>query len=182
MKVIICSICIFLGASVFGQISAQCRIEIYLVKNSINPSRPYNFTATKEDLEETAFISDQEIIMYSFEKFKTKRRYKCIRRVRRIHTIKTSISIDNDSLQRTGSRKFVLMLNNEIVYWGYLSSTLSSVVPDSKVDARLSDFEFELNYSSSTSELNNDPRENKSLFNCLKQSNRFIYSTKQNGR
>jgi hypothetical protein len=148
MKVIICNIIIFPGTSVFGQIAAQGSNEIYLVKDNINRPPSSNFAPTKEDLEDTAFINDQEIIMYRFDKFKTKR-YKGIRQVRKIHTIKTSIpltdKIDNNELQRTGSRKFVLMLNNEIVYWGYLSSTLSSMVPNSKVDARISSYEFVLN-------------------------------------
>ena len=70
----------------FGQtkVTSRCKIEIFLLKRNI-PSfdTSYklmgNFTVKNEDLQDTAFIKDDEIISYTIEKYKInngQRKYK----------------------------------------------------------------------------------------------------------
>ncbi len=120
-------------------------------------------------------MNDHEIILYQFEKRKV-RISDGVKKTRLIHTISISPKLtdrgDDLTLQKTGGRKFALLLDQEVIYWGYLASNLSSLVPHSKVVARISGNVISLDYHSYNA-MEDDPRENKKLLDCLKQSKRY---------
>lgn len=157
----------------------QCKIEFYVVKESVGRISDKKANITTADLEDSAFITDEEIKMYSIEKSKMKLRGGK-RAIHLNHVVKTTIDftgkLDNLALQRGGSKKFALVVNNEILYWGYLSSILSSIVADSKIEGKVSQSEMHLTYYTSKPKVNKDPRKNERLFACLKESNRYEFT------
>jgi len=166
----------------FGQSAATCKIEVYLLKKYVKCwDSTYrtcrNFTAPREDWQDTAFIKNEEIVGYTFEKFRTKiPRYKKV--TRRIHTIETSVSL-TERVQKLNldmiGKQFVLVVNGEVIYGGYLMNPMSSI-SFMTIRAVADGNYMELAYNST---VDKDPRENELLFNCLKQTNRFTYSNKK---
>ena len=178
---------LFMGLTwnaVFAQTTSDCRVDIYLVKKFIpcwdsTSKRIMPFTVTLNDLQDTAFIKNEEIISYTFKKFKQK-----VRKGRKVsvklHSIQTSSSLNKriDSLHLSlfgCAKQFAIVCDGSIVYSGCLNNRLSSWVPPT-VFATGRDNELTLNLWLSVAP--NDPRENQTLFNCLKKSGRFKFMNK----
>lgn len=173
------------GVAAFAQRKANCRVDIYLVKNYI-----YNwdsvakklkpFTVTLQDLQDTAFIKNEEIVLYTYTKLRGKfpgRKRFAVKQ----HSFETSTSlserIDSLHLSLFGcARQFAVVCNGEVVYGGCLNNQWSSWVPPG-VFATGRDNSLLLNFW--PGEGYDDPRKNATLFKCLKKSNRFKLSRRK---
>ena len=170
--------------AIFAQLNSDCKVDIYLVKKFIPcwdsvSKKIVPFTVRLDDLQDTAFIKDEEIISYTFKKFRQKVR-KGKKVTAKLHSFQTSSSLNEriDSLHLTlfgCARQFAIVCNNEIVYSGCLNNHLSSWVPPI-VFASGRDNELTLNLWPSVAPY--DPRENQTLFNCLKKSGRYKFMNK----
>jgi hypothetical protein len=173
---------LFVFCSAFSQ-SSQCKVEIYLVNRVLDSVDFKVVGLTKAHLESNPLLSNEEILMYTIAKSSEKIGSK--RFVRTRHLLKATISLEskvsNMDLQTKGARKFALLLNNEILYWGYLSSTLSSITPKAGVDARFEADKLELTYYPLLFKTEADLRANKLLLKCLKSTRRLAIH-KSNGR
>ncbi len=168
----------------FGQSKSSCRVDIYLVKNRINcwdttTKKIIPFQVTKEDLQDTPFIKNEEIILHTFRKFRSKVG-KGKKVTARLHSFQTSISVNEriDSLHLSlfgCAKQFAIVCDGEIIYGGCLNNRLSSWVPPTVV---LTGRDNSVSLSFYPSIGDNDPREDKKLFDCLKNSSRFKYSIK----
>jgi hypothetical protein len=169
----------FTCKEIFAQPNSDCRIDIYLVKNIIPcwdsvSKKIIPFKVTLNDLQDTAFIKDEEIVSYTFKKFKQKVR-KGRKVTAKLHSFQTSSSlnkrIDSLNLSLFGcASQFAIVCNGNIVYSGCLNNHLSSWVPPT-VFAAGRDNELTLNLWPGVAPY--DPRENQTLFNCLKKSRRL---------
>lgn len=170
--------------AVFGQKESSCRVDIYLVKNRINcwdssTKKFIPFVVKKEDLQDSPFIKNEEITLYTFRKFRSKVG-KGEKITARLHSFETSSSVNEriDSLHLSlfgCAKQFALVCNGEIIYGGCLNNSLSSWVPPTVILTGR-DNSVSLDFYPSIGD--NDPREDKKLFDCLKNSNRFRYSKK----
>jgi len=152
-----------------------CKIEIYLLNKSIKAFDTTRrvvgkFNVKKEDLQDTAFIKDNEIISYTIEKYKLNRKRKYW------HKILLSGSID-DRIKRLGDIplccgiKYALVINDEVAYSGYLWNPISSFT-STAITSSVHRNEILVTNMYQTKE--RDPRNNPVLFSCLKKSNRLI--------
>jgi len=168
----------------FGQNQSNCRVDIYLVKKYINcwdtaTKKIIPFKVTLEDLQDTAFIKNEEIISYTFKKFRNKvSTHKKI--TARLHSIQTTVSLNQriDSLHLSlfgCARQFAIVCDGEIIYGGCLNNHLSSWIPPTVI---LTGRENSASLAFYLSTGNIDPREDKKLFDCLKSSNRFKFLKK----
>lgn len=164
-----------------GQHNSGCRIDIFLVKNYINcwdssSKKITPFTVALDDLEEKAFIRDEEITSYTFKKFKQKvGKWKKV--TAKLHSFHTAVSLNGriDSLHLSlfgCAKQFAIVCNGEIIYSGCLNSHLSSWAPPT-VFATGRDNEFTLNFWPGGG--GSDPRENQKLINCLRKTGRFRF-------
>lgn len=168
----------------FAQTNSDCRIDIYLVKKFIpcwdsTSKKIVPFTVTLNNLQDTPFIKNEEIVSYTFKKFRQKQR-KGRTVTAKLHTLQTSSSLNEriESLHLSlfgCAKQFAIVCNGSIVYSGCLNNHLSSWVPPT-VFAAGRDNELTLNLWLSVAP--NDPRENQTLFNCLKKSGRFKFMNK----
>lgn len=177
---ILCAIC----SSILAQEKKNCRIDIYLVKNYIDcwdstTKKIIPFQVTLQDLEDTAFIKNEEIISYTLTRLRTK--FQKNKRITvKFHHFRTSPSltarIDRLQLSISGcAKQFAIICDGEIIYGGCLNNIRSSWAPPIIVAGGLGN-EFSLSYYGDKA--HNDPRENSKLFSCLKSSNRFRYVKK----
>jgi hypothetical protein len=161
---------------VVGQLSAQhCVIEVYLVKDS-EAARKNDFSPTLAYLEATPLIAHNEIVSYQYQKRKAPEKSRKVTGTG-FHHIETNIDfasrVPNQQLQAKGPRKFVLLVDKQIIYWGYLTSTLSSVVAEAKVQAQVYDRRMDLSWYSTKAAAPEDPRKDKRLFKCLREQGRL---------
>ena len=173
--------------SIFAQSKSNCRVDIYLVKKYIHcwdtaTKRIIPFKVTLEDLQDIPFIKDEEIVTYIFNKFRRKwnrnKRGKWIGKkyTVRLHGFETSTSVSEriDSLELSlfgCASQFAVVCDGEVVYGGCLNNHLSSWLPPMAVATGGGNF-ISLDFHSSSE---NDPRENLTLFDCLKSSDRIKY-------
>lgn len=170
--------------AIFAQGTPDCRVDIYLVKKFIpcwdsTSKRIVAFTVTLDDLQDSAFIKDEEIISYTFKKIRqnVRKGKKVIAKLHSFHTSSSlSARIDSLHLSLFGcAKQFAIVCNGEIIYGGCLNNHLSSWAPPT-VFAAGRDNELILNFL--PGERSNDPRENPILFSCLKKSGRFKFMNK----
>jgi len=170
--------------TILAQSKFNCRVDLYLVKEYIQcwdstTKKIMHFIVTLDDLQDTAFIKDEEIISYTFKKFRQKER-RSKKMIVKLHSFKTSSSLDEriDSLKLSlfgCARQFAIVCDGEVVYGGCFNNHLSSWVPPT-VFATGRGKELSLNLWPGVAP--KDPRENEKLFDCLKKSGRFILTNK----
>jgi hypothetical protein len=173
---------------IFAQSKSNCKIEIYLVKKYIYCWDTINkkitpFEVSLADLQDTAFIKNEEIVSYTFRKFKRKYRLKSGKSKRFTHTLH-SIKISSLLNERIDSlhlslfgcaKQFAIVCDGEVIYGGCVNNPLSSWVPPSVILTGSGNF-IHLSFYPTLEA--NDPRENEKLFDCLKKSKRFKYLKK----
>lgn len=173
---------------IFAQPKTDCNIAVYLVKKPVYcydtaTNKWFPFAVTLQDLEDTAFIKNEEIAFYSYRKIITKysdgRKYNWP-----LHKLHTSVSlterIDQLRLHITYcAKQFAIVCNGEIVYAGCLNNSSSAWVPP-MVFATGNDKILSLGLIPGIALT--DPRENRKLFKCLKKTNRFRYLKKKKHR
>ncbi|RYD75630.1 MAG: hypothetical protein EOP53_16160 [Sphingobacteriales bacterium] len=98
-------------------------------------------------------------------------------RIARLHGFQTSVSLNKriDSLHLSlfgCARQFAIVCDGQIIYGGCLNNYLSSWVPPMVV---LTGRDNSVSLGFYTSIGNTDPREDKKLLDCLKNSDRFKY-------
>ncbi len=173
----------------FGQTqnTSDCKIELFLLKKNM-PSfdTAYRmmgkFNVKRENLQDTAFIKDSEIISYTIEKFKInngQRKYK-----KEDHNIQLSKSI-NERLKRLGDIplccgiQYALVVNGEIIYGGYFWNHYSSFDAAATLSYINEDgISFVFGYA----HREKDPRNNPTLLSCLKKSDRLILKKKRRNK
>lgn len=183
MHLLITLLLVFSCHLVFSQDKAGCKVEIYLVKKFIpcwdtitRNVRP--FTVTMQDLQDTPFIKNEEIALYSIEKRNITICYREKGTKNQkvngyVHTINTTVSIQEriDSLHVLVSpcgKQFAMVRNGEIIYGGCLNNPLTSWVPPVLI---LTGSNNSLNLTDGVGA----PVKNKNLINCLKSDGRYKY-------
>jgi hypothetical protein len=168
----------------FGQPDNRqpCKIEFYLLKkfkpgSDTTKKSMANFSVDMNDLADTAFIKDNEIIGYSFKTDTIKYNGKSMIATRQMFKVVASVTerINKLNLPLCCGRQFALVVNGQIVYAGYLWNLVSSFgcdgitafAYDNRIEIlrKLPDYDFSID--------SNDPRRNKILFNCLTLTNRL---------
>ena len=173
----------------YGQ---NCKIEFFLLKKEIvsidsvesvmvgdtliTIRLPGNFHATIDDLEETAFIADNEINSFYIHKYisenKTVERHFFI-------VPKTVVErINKQEIPLCCGKQFALLIDDNIVYGGYFWNFYSSFSCNGIVavafnegiliERKLPDYGYENEMEETT-----DIRQNQNLFNCLKSTDRM---------
>ncbi len=189
MKYFLIPILIITGNVIIAQPKSNCRIDIYLVKNYVRcwdtvTKKIVPFNVTIDNLQDTAFIKDEEIILYTFKKFKQKIRIWGSRRRKkitaRLHSLQLSSSvndrIDSLSLSLFGcAAQFAIVCDGEIIYGGCLNNHMSSWVPPV---VTLTGRDNEIHFGLWPGIAPTDPRENPKLFDCLKKTGRFKFQKK----
>ncbi|MBI3219869.1 MAG: hypothetical protein HYZ44_10180 [Bacteroidetes bacterium] len=156
-----------------GAGNQQCQIEFYLLK-SVKPNKDLSkrlsaeFSVTKLDLEDTAFIRDYEIVGYHISNQTLGRQSFEVSEL-------VTDRVKNLDIPLGSGRQFALVVNGEIVYAGYFWNLVSSWGCDgiaafamgNKIEIlrKLPDINHAVN--------SNDPRRNATLFDCLKKTNRL---------
>ena len=173
--IIISLILLFSTTNVYGQ---TCRIEFYLLKkvimedSSSSNSIVSDFHVTLDDLEDSPFITDNEIISFSILKDTI---HSKIRERHIFELPKTVVNrINGLKIPLCCGVQFALLVNGEIVYGGYFWNLFSSFgcngigafANNDKLEVfrRLPDFGSEDNVW--------DIRRNSKLFDCLEATNR----------
>jgi len=168
---------IIIAINGYGQ---NCKIEFYLLKrvivsDSINSAfMVSDFHVTIDDVEDTPFISDNEITSFFIRKdttnFKIRERHHFVVPNTVINRIKEL------NIPLCCGKQFALLVNGEIVYGGYFWNLASSFGCNGigafaynnqiTIYKQLPDLDrFENNVS--------DMRQNPNLFDCLKTTNRM---------
>ena len=163
-----------------------CKIEFYLLNRVIpndDSTKGYakKFTATLNDLADTAFIKNEDIVNYSITSYKdsTKENGKNSP-IRESHKIKLRYPIE-EKLQVLGislccGRQFALVVNGQICYSGYFWNIISSYgwnwITAFGIGSTIDIWPAIPHDKNKLS--NDDPRKNKLLFDCLKATNRLI--------
>jgi len=117
--------------------SGACKVEIYLLKNSIQGSdtirkKDKALIPLKEDLADTPFIKDEEFISYTIiiAKIKDKGRKRYFRYRHRIEVRNPlDARIEQLDLPVKLGKQFALVINGEIIYGGYILWRYGSAVP-----------------------------------------------------
>ncbi len=179
MKLLTLFFLLFLNKTFYGQQSVDhdCKIEIYLLKKNINNADsllkgPGQFKAAIEDLQETALINNEEIITYTIEKNRLYDGKHTITRYQHYFQLRdSSIKKLNDKVPGWfDNEQFALVVNNKIIYTGWLINSHSSVIPRS-VTASTDEQKLYISFGWKNM---NDPRKNKSLMSCLDKTKRLI--------
>jgi len=171
---------ILLGQPVFGQRknTGNCKIEIYLLNKRINGidsiyKMSGEFKVTKEDLQDTPFIKNSEIISYTIRKFKEKKR-----KIEHHHILLSS-SV-NEKIKALGEislccgLKYALVVNDSIAYGGYFWNPISSWGANAIISyLHPGNLSFVYMYKKKNKK---DPRYNVKLMECLKKSQRLVLS------
>jgi hypothetical protein len=135
------------------------------------------FCVTKFDLEDTAFINDNEILGYYFRNKTTKLNDSIIVDIKQSFEVSDKVTkrINDLKIPMGSGRQFALVVNDEIIYsgyfWNFYSSwgcnAITAFAYESKIDIlrKLPDYDFAID--------SNDPRRNSILFECLKKTNRL---------
>ena len=169
----------------FGQNEnrSDCKIEIYLLKTikpNLDTSKTLQseFSVSKDDLTDTPFIRDLEIISYVFLR-DTSRGVHGQNIVEERHGFKVNSNVtkrvNNLKIPLCCGRQFAVVVNSQVAYAGYFWNLRSSFGSDwitafsygkyIELRKKLPDLEFPIDP--------NDPRKNQTLFNCLISTNRL---------
>jgi hypothetical protein len=168
----------------FGQTinNMSSKIEFYLlksVKSNIDTTKTLRaqFFVDKNDLEDTAFIKDNEILGYSFRNTNVKFKDANILDTRQAFDVSTIVTkrVENLKIPLGSGRQFALVVNGTIIYSGYFWNLISSwgcdgitaFANDTKIDIlrKLPDYDFAID--------SEDPRRNSILFECLLKTDRL---------
>ncbi|MBK8521455.1 MAG: hypothetical protein IPL54_11505 [Chitinophagaceae bacterium] len=154
----------------------DCRIEIYLLKKSYPlydtvTKKMIPFTPTLEDLEDTAFIKNSELVSYAVRKYSIKnkgqKRYR-----KQDHVAEFQYSLDQRmerlNLSVKLAKQFALVVNGQIVYGGHFLYKNVSVNPFG-VNAFVNQNEINFQYGFK----GQDPRTNKKILDCLRTTKRL---------
>lgn len=187
MKIFLIVVLMVLFMAANAQRNLTDQINIYLVKKPVNcwdsvTQKIIPFVLTKEDLQDTPFIRNGEIVRYTITKVYGKMAgRKTV--VYRFHKIQTAMSVNAriDSLRLSlfgCAWQFALVCDGKIVYSGCINNHLSSWVPPAVV---LTGRDHQLNLDIYPYKAGNDPRDNKDLIRCLKKSGRLKYAREFEG-
>ncbi len=154
----------------------DCRIEIYLLKKRY-PSydtvtkKMIPFTPTFEDLEDTAFIKNSELVTYTITKYSIKNKGQK-RYAKQVHVAEFQYSLDQRmerlNLSVRLAKQFALVVNGQIVYGGHFLNKYVSVSPFG-VNAFVNQNEIAFQYGFK----GQDPRTNKQFLDCLRNTKRL---------
>jgi len=163
----------------------SCTIEIYLLKKHIRTydtvlKKSVPLLPTKEDLQDTPFIKNPEFLLFRIEKLKVKgkglkryTRYRC--------TADMSDSLDFRmeplNLATKLAAQFAFVVNGKIIYGGYFLHWTTQMVPHGVcafASGKRISFQYPLR--------DDDPRLNKDLLRCLRNSKRLSRVNEKNGR
>ena len=196
IKLIISFLMLIFTINVYGQ---TCKVEFYLLKRVIesvdSSGKLSNFTITKDDLEDTAIITNEEIISFStrkdtlifirpeiwitYEDYITHPFVKKIREEFVFNVSKTVVDRINElEIPLCCGKQFALLVDNNIIYGGYFWSLLSSfgcngIVAfayneEVTIQRKLLEFSYEDDIDEVTEIL-----KNPILFYCLKSTHRM---------
>jgi hypothetical protein len=156
-----------LAVNGYGQ---ACKIEFYLLKTDIDLNLYDGKPDFFDKLQDTAFITDDEIISFSIQRYT--RDNKTIER----HFFYVSKNVI--SRIGFGGQTFALLVDGNIVYRGYFLNIFSSLDIDGivafaynekiEISRKLPDYGYE-----NEEEDVSDMRKNPILFDCLKSTNRI---------
>ena len=179
IKFIISVLMIFFSMSGYGQ---TCKVEFYVLNRIVETidSSSYtsaNFLVTIDDLEETAFIADNEITSFYIQKYITKNNKTLEQHF--FIVPKTVIDrINEQEIPLCCGKQFALLVNGNIVYGGYFWNFYSSFGCEGIVafafnekiliERKLPDYGYENEKEEET-----DMRNNQNLFDCLKSTDRM---------
>ena len=173
----------------FGQTmdKENCKIEFYLlkfIKPNLDTTNKLSapFSVNKTDIEDKAFIKDNEIFGYFFLKDTVKFKDSSIIRTRQKFVVSTLVTtrINNLNIPLCCGKQFALVVNDVVVYTGYFWNFFSSFACDGITafadNGRiyiLKDLP-EKDYAKKFQ----DQRQNSNLFDCLLKTNR-LHSDKE---
>jgi len=177
IRVIIINILVLLFAiNGYGQ---TCKVEFYLLKRVVesvdSTGMLSNFHVTVDDLEDTAFIKDDEITSFSIKKDTIDNKI----RERHIFGVPKTVveRINKLEIPLCGGKQFALLVDGKIVYEGYFWNFYSSFGCNGIVATAFGEsilIEKKLpDYGSEDNENKIDKRNNRALFDCLKSTNRM---------
>jgi len=161
----------------YGQ---ACKIEFYLLnKIIVGDSTDHlvsNFHVTIDDLEETAFIADNEINSFYVRRYISEN--KTVEKHFFIVPKAVVERINKQEIPLCCGKQFALLVDDNIVYGGYFWNFYSSFACNGIVavafneailiQRKLPDYGYENEMEETT-----DIRKNEILFNCLKSTNRI---------
>lgn len=162
----------------------DCRIEIYLLKKHYPlydtvTKKMIPFIPTPEDLEDTAFIKNSELISYTIKKYSIKNKGQK-RYTKQDHVAEFQYSLDQRMEQLNLSvklaKQFALVVNGQIVYGGRFLYKYTSVSPFG-VNAFVNQNEINFQYGFK----GQDPRTNKKILDCLRTTKRLTIINEKYG-
>ena len=160
----------------YGQ---NCKIEFYLLKKEIPVViNSMDFHATRDDLEDTAFITNDEITSFSIKKNTTKDSKTVEQHF--FHVSQEVVErINKLEIPLFPGKQFVLLVDGEIIYGGYFWNFFSSwgcsgivafAIGDKIIiERKLPDYGYENDMEAAA-----DRRKNPILFDCLQLTNRMV--------
>ena len=160
----------------YGQ---NCKVEFYLLKNIVesidSTGMLSNFNVTKDELEDTAFITDDEIMSFFVKKYTKDNK---ITEEHFFYVPKTVVERINElKIPLCCGRQFALLVDREIAYGGYFWNHFSSFGCNGIVayayDERISVQRKLPDYGSEDDKDELDKRKKPILFDCLKSTNRM---------
>ena len=154
----------------------DCRIEIYLLKKRYPlydtvTNKMIPFTPSLKDLEDTAFIKNSELASYTIRKYSIKNKGQK-RYTKQDHVAEFQNNLDQRmerlDLSVKLSKQFALVVNGQIIYGGHFLYKYASVNPFG-VNAFVNQNEINFQYGFK----GQDPRTNKQLLDCLRNTKRL---------
>lgn len=174
----------FHNISSYAQVLAKdgCKIEIYLLsrtKPNVNSSekRPGKFFLTSADLIKEPLVKNDEILSYHISKDTVTdiNGSRIFEKHRMNITPDGLIRIKDLNIPLCCGKQFAVVVNDVVVYggyfWNYFSSFGSNWITATAIDSFIQIEKKLPDYNSIKD--SNDPRKNKSLFECLKATKRL---------
>jgi hypothetical protein len=180
MRAIVYVLVVALTVPAIGQ-TQDNKIEFYLLK-SVKPNKTDlkglrgEFQITREDLANTPFIKDEEILCYLRFNDTIKIKGQLVIQVRHQIKVRSSVagSVNKLDMPLCCGRQFAVVLNGEIIYGGYFWSLLSSWGCDTITAFTLGDrIDILRKLPDYDENKESDPRDNEKLFTALKNSGRM---------
>ncbi|MBS1509281.1 MAG: hypothetical protein JST86_00455 [Bacteroidetes bacterium] len=182
MKVIITGIffaglLIVVGIDAAAQQNATntCKVEIYLLNKKIKAFDSAlkiagSFYPKKEDLQDTPFIKDKEIISYTIEKRNKAKKRDHTYTIYLSHSISNKINSIRDISICCGL-KFAIVINDSLIFGGYFWNPISSFTANA-VTAYIHDDDIVL--TDLFRSYNEDFRKNALLLDSMKKTGRLV--------